>query len=172
VIDEQMSPLRLGADIPLTLGAQIEARAAHDSLTDRVFAEQGDRSWTWGRYRDECVRFAHFLLQTPGFEAGRSAHVAMLLENHLEVLSILGGCAYAGATLFGLNTGLQGGALARVLQMSQVGVLVVTTGPSVAYRPSWRASGESTRQTCSWCLRRAPNCLLARPRSAGRSTPS
>ena len=35
----------------------------------------------------------------------RPGHVAMLLENHLELLALYGGCAYAGLTLFGVNTG-------------------------------------------------------------------
>ena len=36
------------------------------------------------------------------------AHVAMLLENHLELLALYGGCALRGLTLFGVNTGLRG----------------------------------------------------------------
>jgi hypothetical protein len=35
----------------------------------------------------------------------------MMLENHLELLSLFGGCAYAGMTLFGINTGLLGDTL-------------------------------------------------------------
>ena len=37
----------------------------------------------------------------------------MLLENHLELLALYGGCAYAGFSLFGVNTGLRGATLDR-----------------------------------------------------------
>ena len=49
----------------------------------------------------------------------------MLLENHLELLSLYGGCAFAGATLFGVNTGLRGETLAGVLNQSRARLLVV-----------------------------------------------
>jgi fatty-acyl-CoA synthase len=49
----------------------------------------------------------------------------MLLENHLELLSLYGGCAVAGATLFGVNTGLRGETLAGVLNQSRASLLVV-----------------------------------------------
>ena len=38
----------------------------------------------------------------------RPGHVAMLLENHPELLALYAGCGYAGLTLFGVNTGLRG----------------------------------------------------------------
>jgi fatty-acyl-CoA synthase len=113
-------------DAPPTLGAQIEARAMHPDVAERVFLCQGDRAWSYRRYRDECVRFAHFLVRRLGVPtADRPGHVAMLLENHLELLALYGGCAYAGMTLFGVNIGLRGETLAGVLNQSGARLLVV-----------------------------------------------
>jgi len=113
-------------EAPFTLGAQIEARASHPGFADRVLLRQGERSWTYRQYRDECVRVAHFLRRRlGGIDAQRPGHVAILLDNHLELLSIYGACGYAGLTLFGINTGLRGETLAGVLEQSRARVLVV-----------------------------------------------
>ncbi len=113
-------------DAPPAIGAQIEARARHPEISGRVFLCQGDRAWTYRQYRDECVRLAHFLRGRLGaIDEERPGHVAMLLDNHLELLSLYGGCAYAGLTLFGVNTGLRGDTLAGVLDQSRARVLVV-----------------------------------------------
>jgi len=113
-------------DAAPTVGAQIEARAAHPEVAERVFLRQHERQWTYRRYRDECVRVARFLLRRlQPIDERRPGHVAMLLENHLEMLALYGGCAYAGLTLFGVNTGLRGDTLAGVLEHSGARVLVV-----------------------------------------------
>ena len=113
-------------DAPLTLPAQIEARAQHPEVADRIFLLQEDRSWSYREFRDQSVRNAIFLLgRLGGAHRNRSGHVAMLLENHLELVSLMGGCAYAGLTLFGVNTGLRGELLAGVLNQSRARVLVV-----------------------------------------------
>jgi fatty-acyl-CoA synthase len=111
-------------DAPFTFGAQLEARAAHPEVGDRVALLQGDRSWTYRRFRDESVRTGHFLQQRLARAAG-PPHVAMIMENHLELMSLYGGCAFAGATLFGVNTGLRGETLAGVINQSEARVLVV-----------------------------------------------
>ena len=41
------------------------------------------------------------------------------MENHPELLALYAGCAYAGATLFGVNSGLRGDTLAGVLNQSR-----------------------------------------------------
>jgi fatty-acyl-CoA synthase len=112
-------------DAPLVFGAQLEARAAHPDLADKPFLLQGDRVWTWRRYRDESVRTAHFLLGRLAGSEARPGHVAMMLENHFELLSLLGGCGVAGLTLFGVNNGLRGDPLAGVLNQSGARLLVV-----------------------------------------------
>ncbi|MCZ6783540.1 MAG: AMP-binding protein [Proteobacteria bacterium] len=111
---------------PFTLGAQIEARAQHSDIADRILLRQGSRSWSYRRYRDECVRTAHFLLRRLGpLGEARPGHVAMILENHFELLSLYGACGYAGLTLFGVNTGLRGDTLAGLLNQSRARLLVV-----------------------------------------------
>jgi fatty-acyl-CoA synthase len=113
-------------DAPLVVGAQIEARANHPEVAGRTLAVQGDRRWTYRQFRDESVRNAHLLLRRLGtIDDARPGHVAMLLENHLELLSLYGGCGYAGLTLFGVNTGLRGETLAGVLNQSKARVVVV-----------------------------------------------
>ncbi len=121
------APLDL-PEAPFTLGAQLEVRASHPVLRDREFLLSEGRSWTWKRYRDECVRTAHFLLGRLAASedaGGEPTHVAMMLENHFELLSLYGGCGYAGLTLFGLNTGLRGETLAGVVNQSRARLLVV-----------------------------------------------
>ena len=121
-----MSTAAPSFNAPFVLGAQIEVRASHPDVADQPFLLHGDRVWTWRRYRDESVRLAHFLLRRLGrSDGGRPGHVAMLLENHPELLALLGGCSYAGLTLFGVNTGLRGETLAGVLNQSRARVLVV-----------------------------------------------
>lgn len=116
----------LTLDAPLTLRDQIEARAQHALTENKTVLMHGDRSWTYKQYRDECVRMAHLLRRRMGpVDERRPGHVAMFLENHLELLSLYGGCAYAGHTLFGINTGLRGEVLAGVINQSRARVLVV-----------------------------------------------
>jgi fatty-acyl-CoA synthase len=117
-------PIKFEAD--LTLRDQIQARADHPETNGKIFLRQHGRSWTYGRFRDESTRCAHFLLGRLGtVDDRRPGHVAMLLENHLELLSLYGGCGIAGLTLFGVNTGLRGPTLAGVLNQSQARVVVV-----------------------------------------------
>jgi fatty-acyl-CoA synthase len=86
----------------------------------------GDRTWTYRQFRDESVRMAHFLLRRLGrIDDTHPGHVAMVLDNHMELLALYGGCAYAGLTLFGVNTGLRGEVLAGVLNPSRARILVV-----------------------------------------------
>ena len=109
-----------------TVGEQMEARANHSVASSKVVLLQGDRTWTYRQLRDQSVRMAHFLLRRLGaIDPARPGHVAMLLENHLELLSLYGGCAYAGLTLFGVNTGVRGEVLAGVLNQSRARLLVV-----------------------------------------------
>jgi len=113
-------------DAPFCFGAQLEARIAAPGLAEQDFLLHRDRVWSWGRYRNECVRMAHFLLHRLGpVDAGRPGHVAIMLDNHFELLSLYGGCGYAGLTLFGINTGLRGATLAGVLNQSKARLLVV-----------------------------------------------
>jgi fatty-acyl-CoA synthase len=109
-----------------TVAAQIEARAAHPELANRTLLVHDDRAWTYQQYRNECVRMARFLRGRLGqIDDQRPGHVAMLLDNHLELLALFGGAAYGGLTLFGVNTGLRGEVLSGVINQSGSRVLVV-----------------------------------------------
>ena len=60
------------------LGAQIEARAEHPEVSGRLVLLKDDRTWTYKQYRDECVRYAHFLLGRLGkIDETRPGHVAV-----------------------------------------------------------------------------------------------
>jgi fatty-acyl-CoA synthase len=111
---------------PFTVSGQIEARAEHPLAANKVLLLHGDRTWTYRQFRDESVRLAHFLLRRLGrIDDAHPGHVAMVLDNHMELLALYGGCAYAGLTLFGVNTGLRGEVLAGVLNQSRARLLVV-----------------------------------------------
>ncbi|MCL4686207.1 AMP-binding protein [Myxococcota bacterium] len=121
-----MSARQYQFDTSPALGAQIEARGQHAEVGGRVFLCQDERRWTYREYRDESVRLAHFLLRRLGpLDERRPGHVAMLLENHFELLALYGACAYGGLTLFGVNTGLRGDTLAGVIAKSGARLLVV-----------------------------------------------
>lgn len=121
-----MSTEPLTFDAPFTVSGQIEARAAHPVAADKVLLMHGDRTWTYRQFRDESVRMAHFLLRRLGrIDDAHPGHVAMVLDNHMELLALYGGCAYAGLTLFGVNTGLRGEVLAGVVNQSRARLLVV-----------------------------------------------
>jgi fatty-acyl-CoA synthase len=117
-------PLSISA--PLTVRDQIEARAQHPLTENKVLVMHNERTWTYRQFRDESVRTAHFLRRRLGkIDERHPGHVAMFLENHPELLSLYGGCAYAGLTLFGVNTGLRGDVLAGVVNQSRARLMVV-----------------------------------------------
>ncbi len=110
----------------LTLREQIRVRAEHPESADKVFLMHDARRWTYRQFRDEATRMAHFVAGRLGkSDEKRPPHVAMLLENHLELASLFGGCGIAGATLFGINTGLRGEVLAGVVNHARARLLVV-----------------------------------------------
>jgi fatty-acyl-CoA synthase len=113
-------------NVPFTLGAQLDARANDPAISPLPAVVHGDRRWSYLEFRDEAVRFARFLMARLGpVDDARPGHVAMLLDNHPELLALYAGCGYAGLTLFGVNTGLRGETLAGVLNQSCARVLVV-----------------------------------------------
>ncbi len=111
---------------PLNLGAQLEARADHPRVADRIAIRSPRRTWTYRQFRDEAVRYAQFLGRRLGrCDETRPGHVATLLDNHPEFLALLAACGYQGMTLFGINTGLRGETLAGVVNQSRARMLVV-----------------------------------------------
>jgi fatty-acyl-CoA synthase len=117
-------PLSFEADF--TLRAQMQARAEHPVAADKVFVRQHERSWTYREFRNQSARMGHFLLGRLGkVDDVHPGHVAMMLDNYLELLALYGGCAAAGLTLFGINTGLRGETLAGVVNHARARLLVV-----------------------------------------------
>ena len=113
-------------DAPFTLGAQLDARALHPELSERIAIRSEDIAWSYRQFRDEAVRYAHFLLRRLGpIDDERPGHVAMLLDNQPQLLALYAGCGFAGLTLFGVNTGLRGSSLAGVINQSCARILVV-----------------------------------------------
>jgi fatty-acyl-CoA synthase len=140
------------------LGAQLDARAADSEIGDRIALRSGSLAWSYREFRDEAVRVAHFLLRRLGrSDERRPPHVAMLLENRPELLALYAGCAYAGATLFGVNSGLRGETLRGVLDQSRARVVVVDE----AFWPEV----ERVREQLSHVP--PENLLVLRTRSAG-----
>ncbi len=110
---------------PFTIGAQLEARAAHEICGRKVFLIQDDRTWTYRQLRDEAVRIAHFLRGRLEPVGGRPRPRGDVAREPPRAAGALGGCAYAGLTLFGVNTGLRGETLAGVVNQSRARLLVV-----------------------------------------------
>ena len=109
-----------------TVRDQVRVRRENEELRKRPFLTHDDRSWSWGQYCDESTRVAHFIKSRLGkIDDAQPGHVAMLLENHLELSSLYGGCAINGSTLFGINSGLRGEVLAGVINQSRSRLLVV-----------------------------------------------
>lgn len=109
----------------LTLPAQMRVRAEHPETRNKAFLMDHDRTWSYRQFCDESARVANFLLGRLGkIDDDRPGHVAMLLENHLELMSLYGGCGAGGLTLFGINTGLRGDTLAGVLNQSRARLVV------------------------------------------------
>ena len=69
-----------------------------------------DRQWSWREHVRESARYAAALRARR--DPGRPFHVGILADNVPEFSFLLGGCAFAGAVLVGLNPVRRGAALA------------------------------------------------------------
>ena len=109
------------------MSGQIEARAEHPVAANKVLLMHGDRTLDLSPVPRRVGAHGPFSPAPPrrASTTPDPGHVAMLLDNHLELLALYGGCAYAGLTLFGVNTGLRGEVLAGVLNQSRARLLVV-----------------------------------------------
>lgn len=122
-----MATASIDIQAPFTISGQLEARAHHPEVAGRIAASHDATSWTYKALRDASVRTSHFLLQRLGaIEPDRPGHVAMMMENSLDLLAVFGGCAYGKLLLFGVNPGLRGDVLAGVLNHSRARVLVAS----------------------------------------------
>jgi crotonobetaine/carnitine-CoA ligase len=103
-----------------TLPALLELQARRHG--DRVLVRTERDSLT---YAEALARAAACAGALAAEGVGRGDRVAVLSENRLEVVELLLGCAWLGATLVPVNTALRGGQLAHVLGDSSPRLLVL-----------------------------------------------
>lgn len=84
------------------------------------------KQWTYLEYRDHSVRTAKVLMRyTREIKPNTRGHIAVMMDNRCEYLSLIGGSAYAGFTFFALNPLLSGDDLRRTIDKSSASLLVV-----------------------------------------------
>ncbi len=105
---------------PFTFQELILERAADPEMRDRVMARLDETRVTYGEFARRAARWAHLMLGQ-----GEAPQVAVMMQNRLEFLDAYGGAALAGGTLFGINTGLGGDVLRRVIERSGASLLIV-----------------------------------------------
>jgi acyl-CoA synthetase (AMP-forming)/AMP-acid ligase II len=109
---------------PFTFQELMLERANDAATRDRPMARHDARVVTYGEYARVATRWAHLIRAhaAPGAERPK---LAVVMQNQLEYLFAYGGAALAGATLFGVNTGLGGDVLRGVIERSGASLVVV-----------------------------------------------
>lgn len=82
------------------------------------------RIWTWSEVVAECKIRAHLMLSL--HKEGKPFHVGVMLENDPEYIFALGGAAYAGATVVGINLTRRGEELARDIKYTDCEILITS----------------------------------------------
>lgn len=82
------------------------------------------RIWTWAEVVAECKIRAHLMLSL--HEEGKPFHVGVMLENDPEFIFSIGGAAYAGATVVGINLTRRGEELARDINYTDCEILITS----------------------------------------------
>jgi fatty-acyl-CoA synthase len=110
--------------LPAPDAAALLRRNAFDPATaDRPAVRFGDQVWTHAAYAAESWRWAHLLLaHRPAGD--RPTHVGVLADNTPDYLFALGGAAFAGATVVGLNPTRVGEHLRRDIVHTDVDLIV------------------------------------------------
>lgn len=113
----------MSAPAPFTFHELIVERAEDPKSADRVFAKTEEHSVTYREYARISAAWAHLLIS---LRRDRSAppRVAVMMRNNLEFLYAYGGSAFAGALLFGINTGLAGEKLRLIIESTGVDVII------------------------------------------------
>ncbi len=107
----------------------LRANAADADVADRPAIRFGDRIWTHREYATESFRWARMVRDLgPGPDAGRPPHIGVLLDNTPDYLFALGGAAFAGATVVGLNPTRVGEHLYRDLVHTDVDMILTEPG--------------------------------------------
>src|SRR5439155_18725349 len=96
-----------------TLPRLLKRQAARYADKELLRSDAGTRS-----YAELCERAAAVAGALAADGVGRGDVVALLSENRLEMIELWLGCAWLGAVLAPLNTGLRGPALAHALRLS------------------------------------------------------
>lgn len=82
------------------------------------------RIWTWSEVVAECKIRAHMMLAL--HQEGKAFHVGVMLENDPEYIFAIGGAAYAGATVVGINLTRRGEELARDIHYTDCEILITS----------------------------------------------
>lgn len=113
------------------IGDQMEKRAVEAASADKTFLYFHDEKTTFAEFFERSCRFAN-LLKARNEAASKSQtdslHAAVMMDNCFEFAYAFGGCALAGGTLFGVNTGLRGKMLADVINHSKSNMLITDLG--------------------------------------------
>lgn len=94
----------------------------HDDHPGLLFE---DRVWTWAEVVRECRARANLMLEL--HEPGRDFHVAVMLDNDPEYIFAIGGAAYAGATIVGVNLTRRGEELTRDIAYTDCEMLITSS---------------------------------------------
>lgn len=82
------------------------------------------RIWTWAEVVAECKIRAHLMLAL--HDEDKPFHVGVMLENDPEYIFAIGGAAYAGATVVGINLTRRGQELARDIEYTDCEILITS----------------------------------------------
>ncbi|MCC6217851.1 MAG: AMP-binding protein [Polyangiaceae bacterium] len=120
---------------PFTIGELLEERGRAPETRDRPML-RGPRGAvvTYAEFLARSSRVAHALRDRARSIDG-APRVAALLRNHPEFLDLYGGAALSGTVVCGINTGLGGDVLRRVLDASRATSLVVDRQGAEAVEP-------------------------------------
>ena len=107
----------------------LRRNATDPDLADRPAIRFADRIWTHAQFATESMRWANLLLahrphDPRAVETGRPTHVGVLSDNTPDYLFALGGAAFAGATVVGLNPTRVGAHLWRDIDHTDVDLIV------------------------------------------------
>ncbi len=107
----------------------LRRNATDPDRADRPAVRFGDRIWTHADYAAESIRWANLMLahrptDADSVAAGRPTHVGVLSDNTPDYLFALGGAAFAGATVVGLNPTRVGEHLLRDIAHADVDLIL------------------------------------------------
>lgn len=114
-----MSRTSQGSDGESPTLAELLLAHEHSADTGLLFEEQ---QWSWAEYIDECHRYAGLLRELTA--DADPPHIGVLLDNLPEFAFLLGGAAFGGVVLVGLNPNRSARALAEDVDKSDCAAIV------------------------------------------------